>query len=282
MVVLVTVTSWLSDLDSLYTPLRSHFDTARSHEASIESRLDYMLGVYRMFEIGSLRHGTGVWRRSDADFLVSLKGSKPANSTSMLTRVREALVGRFTNTTVSVRSPAVVCNFSDCRVEVVPGYLADADAHHGYWIADPASPGGWMKTYPEAHTEYVNSVNRRFSGGVKTLARQLKVWKYERSVPVSSCYLEMRATKYMSTQDSYAPIYDLGFALREIHRAGLAAMNDPTGLGARFTACSSTATMSDALSKLSRAAARADKAIDHHRSGNEALAIEQLKLLFNR
>src|SRR5699024_1786990 len=104
-----------------------------------------------MFEIGSLRHGTGIWRHSDADYLASLKGGRPQSSTTMLNKVRDALIGRFLNTTISVRSPAVVCRFSDCEVEVVPGYVADTTNGPGYWIADPASTGGWMKTYPEAH-----------------------------------------------------------------------------------------------------------------------------------
>jgi hypothetical protein len=277
-----SVASWLAGLNSLYTPLPTHFDAAKSHRGSIEARLDYVIGVHRMFEIGSLRQGTGVWQFSDADYLASLKGIRPASSTTTLNKVREALMARFPTTTISVRSPAVVCRFSDCEVEVVPGYVTDTTSGYGYWIADPTLPGGWMKTYPAAHNEYVNTVNRKFNGGVKTLARQLKVWKYKRQVPISSCYLEIRAAKYMDGQQSYNQIYDLYLALSNLHTASLAAMNDPTGLGSRFTACSSDATRADALSKLSTAVSRASKALDHYRQGNEAMAIEQLKLLFNR
>ena len=277
-----TVSAWLNSLNALYTPLSSHFDAARSHKSSIETRLDYVLGVYRMFEIGSLRQGTGIWQFSDADYLVSLKGDRPASSTTMLNKVRDALTGRFPGTTISVRSPAVVCRFADCEVEVVPGYISDTATSNGYWIADPALTGGWMKSYPEAHNEYVNTVNNKFNGGVKTLARQLKIWKYKRSVPVSSCYLEMRAAKYMDRQQSYIQIYDLYLALSNIHTAGLAAMNDPSGLGSRFTACSSDATKADALSKLSTAVARASKALEYYKVDDHANAIKQLKLLFDR
>lgn len=277
-----TVSSWLTDLNSLFTPLPSHFDAAKSHRDSIETRLEYIVGVHRMFEIGSLRHGTGIWQYSDADYLASLKGDRPSSSTTMLTKVRDALVGRFANTTISVRSPAVVCRFSDCEVEIVPGYLSDTVSGHGYWIADPASTGGWIKTYSEAHNDYVNSVNKKFNGGVKTLARQLKVWKYKRNVPVSSCYLEMRAAKYMDGQESYVPIWDIYLSLSNIQSAGLAAMNDPTGRGSRFTAYSSDATRADALSKLSAAVSRSSKALDYYKADDHGRAIEQLKLLFNR
>jgi hypothetical protein len=276
------VSSWFRDLNSLYTPLATHFDAAKSHSDSIESRLEYMVGVYRMFEIGSLRHGTGIWHYSDADYLVSLKGDRPLSSATMLTKVRDALIGRYPNTTISVQSPAVVCRFSDCEVEVVPGYLSDTASGHGYWIADPASTGGWIKTYPEAHNDYVNSVNKRFNGGAKTLARQLKVWKYRRNVPVSSCYLEMRAAKYLDGQELYIPIWDLYLSLSNIQSAGLSAMNDPTGRGSRFTAYSSDATKADALSKLSAAVSRSSKALDYYKADDHGRAIEQLKLLFNR
>lgn len=277
-----TVSSWLSGLNSLYTPLSTQFDAAKSHRASISARLNFVLGIYRLFEIGSLRHGTGVWRYSDADYLASLKGSRPLSSSSMLSKVRDALNGRFPNTTVSVRSPAVVCRFSDCEVEVVPGYISDSADGNGYWIADPSSVGGWMKTYPEAHNGYVNDVNKKSNGGAKTLARQLKVWKYERNVPISSCYLEMRAAKHLSTETSYVPIYDLYLSLRAMQEAKLAAMNDPTGLGSRFTACSTEVNRSDAMSKLDRAVSRADKALAYYQADDHASAIEQLKLLFNR
>lgn len=277
-----TVTSWLASLNSLYTPLSSHFDAAKSHKGSIEARLNYMVGVYRMFEIGSLRHGTGIWRHSDADYLASLKGSRPLSSMTMLNKVRDALIGRFPNTRISVRSPAVVCRFSDCEVEVVPGYVADTSNGPGYWIADPALTGGWMKTYPEAHNEFMNTVNKKVGGGAKTLARLLKVWKYERDVPLSSCYLEMRAANHMDGQQSYVPIYDLFLSLSSIHSAGLAAMNDPTGLGSRFTACSSAATKTTALSRLSTAVNRSSKALEYYQADNHAKSIEQLKLLFNR
>ncbi|MHA6508296.1 SMODS domain-containing nucleotidyltransferase [Tessaracoccus sp. Y1736] len=272
-----TVDSWLGDLNSLYTPLASDFDGAKSHKDAIEAKLDWSIGVYRMFEIGSLRHGTGVWQYSDADFLVSLKGDKPGSSTTTLERVKTALQARFPSTTITIRRPAVVCNFADGIVEVVPGYIGD-----GYSIADPANVGSWMKSHPEDHNKYVNEVNREFGGAAKKLARQLKVWKYKRHVPISSCYLEMRAAKYMDAEKSYVPVLDLHRMLRHLQVIGLASMNDPTGLSSRFNACSSTATRTDALSKLDTAVARAEKAKDHWVAGDHDKAIAQLKLLFNR
>jgi hypothetical protein len=274
-----TADAWLTGLDSYFTPSASDFAAAKSHKQSIEARLDYDVGAFRVFEIGSLRHGTGVWYYSDVDYLASLKGFRPASSTTMLERVKSSLQLRFPSTNISIRRPAVVCTFSDAIVEVVPGYVEDAG---GYLIADPVSLGGWIMTYPEKHNDYVNDVNRKHGGGVKALARQLKVWKYKRNVPVSSCYLEMRAAKYMDGQNSYSGILDLYYCLSELKRVGLAAMNDPAGLGSRFTACSSEAMKSDAISKLTTAVDRALKAKDFYIANDDERAKQQLALLFNR
>lgn len=108
---MTTAVQWLNELTDHYTPTASQFDGARSHRAAIEARLDASLGLHEMFQIGSLKHGTGVWYYSDADYLVSLKGVRPESPWTMLTKVKEQLQGRFPGTTVVVRRPAVVCKF---------------------------------------------------------------------------------------------------------------------------------------------------------------------------
>ncbi len=276
---MTTANSYLNELLEKYTPSSTYFDAARSHRSAIETRLDNDFGVKEMFETGSLRHGTGVWFYSDADYIVCLKGQRPETGTSALTKVKASLADRFKSTEVKVRNPAVVCEFADAKetVEVVPAYAADG----GYWIPDP-STGGWMKTHPKDHNAYVNDVNKKHSGGAKKLARLAKVWKYKRSVPVSSCYLEMRAAKYADGESSWSMPIDLHAYLRHLQSVELAAMNDPTGLGSRFTAYSSDSNRQDALSKLGTAVSRAAKAREHDKNDEDAQAVAQLKLLFDQ
>lgn len=271
-----TARTWLNSLTRLYTPTPTQFAAAKSHRTSIEARLDTFLGLYEMFEIGSLRHGTGVWQHSDADYMVSLKGVRPSSPWTMLNWVKETLQARFLGTTIGVSRPAVVCYLSDGIVEIVPAYPSE----NGYWIADPAD--GWMKSHPKAHNKYVNDVNAKHNGAAKTLARQLKIWKYLRNVPISSCYLEMRAAKHLDGESAYLAFWDLYLVLDKMYDANLAAMNDPTSLGSRFGACSSEAKRRDALSKLGSAVVRANRAREFEADGRHARAIEQLKLLFNR
>lgn len=272
-----TGTSYLNDILSSYTPSGTYFDAARSHRFSIEVRLDSWLGVKEMFETGSLRHGTGVSGYSDADYIVSLKGERPTSDTS-LSKVKDALADRFKATVVKIRKPAVVCDFAAATetVEVVPAFVADS----GYWIPDPT--GGWMKTHPKDHNSYVNEVNKKHSGGAKKLARLAKVWKYKRSVPVSSCYLEMRAAKYADGENSWFLPIDLYRYFEWLENIELAAMNDPTHLGSRFKAYSSDSNRETALSKLATAATRARKAWTYAEDGKHTEAIGQYRLLFNQ
>lgn len=276
---MTTADQYLTSLLSKYTPASTYFDAARGHRGAIEARLDHDLGLKEMFEMGSLKQGTGVWFYSDADYIACLKGERPATGGSALTKVKTSLTPRFPSTTVKVRTPAVVCEFAAAKetVEVVPAYPADS----GYWIPDPVD-GGWIKTYPKDHNAWVNEVNKKHSGAAKKLARLAKVWKYKRAVPASSCYLEMRATKYADGRSNWSMPIDLHGFLDHLQDVGLAAMNDPTGLGSRFTACSSSSSRDDALSKLSTAVTRAGKARQHFLAGQQTAAVDQLKLLFNQ
>lgn len=269
-----TATAWLNVTTTNWAPSPTQFDGASRHREAIESKLDAKLGIFGMFEIGSLRHGTGIYHYSDADYLVSLKGSQPTSPLTALNNVKAALQDRFPHTPIVTRQPAVVCRFSDGDIEVVPGYYSQS----GYLIPDPT--GGWMLTHPSEHNDYVSKVNRKFNGAAKKLARQVKIWKYKRVVPVSSCYLEMRAAKYIDGEISYVPVWDLARTLRHLQTVQFAAMNDPTSLGSRFTATSSASKREDALSKLDTAVGRANRAKELEDEGRHQAAIDQLKLLF--
>jgi len=73
------------------TPTASDRSKASSHRVSIESKLEDTFGLYRMYESGSWKHGTGVRGYSDVDYFVSLKSSKPVYGSSALTSVNAAV-----------------------------------------------------------------------------------------------------------------------------------------------------------------------------------------------
>jgi predicted nucleotidyltransferase len=266
------------------TPSDSERSKASSHRESIRSKLDAKFGVYRMFESGSFKHGTGVSGHSDVDFFVSLKSNRPSLSDSTLSAIRSALQERFPYTHVHVSRPAVVLEFGQGyeRVEVIPAYAKERVTDKEVMKFNiPGVVDEWMESTPEAHLSYVNSCNSNPQGGAKELARLAKAWKYNRNVPISSFYLEMRAAQYMDGETFIDYAQDLKRFLERLQGHELASMNDPTGHTGRIHACSSDVKRVDALSKLDTAATRATKALDEHKSGNERKAFEWWDLLFN-
>ena len=267
------------------TPSEAERAKAASHRASIYGKLDDKFGLYRMFESGSFKHGTGVSGYSDVDYFVSLKSDRPDLSSSTLTAVQDALKARFPNTYVHVSRPAVVLDFGQGyeRVEVIPAYAKGKLADGNMKFRIPGVREEWMESTPETHLDYVSSCNAKngVKGGAKQLARLAKAWKYYRDVPISSFYLEVRAAAYMATQSAIIYPLDLSYFLNSLQRSELAAMNDPIGSTGRIQPCSSDATLTIARSRLDTAVTRASKAVLFNNDGKTAAAFEQWDLLFN-
>lgn len=271
----LSATAWLNALNLTWSPAAGAAAGTAAHRDAIDHRLRGELGTGGMTDIGSLPHGTGVSRYSHVDSLVVLPGAKPASHWTALERVRESLQQRWPDLRIEVRQPAVVCWFDDGPIEVVPGYAHD----RGFWIADPV--GEWMTTYPQEQHGWVDRVDAEHIGGAKALTRQLKVWKYQRHVPISSSYLEMAAAKHLAGRTGYRPVLDLALVLERLHEHQLEPIKDPTGAGSPFTAYSSVAKHAEALSKLATAQSRAAKARERHDAEDEEGAVAQLRLLFD-
>jgi hypothetical protein len=266
-------------------PSISEREKASSHRQAIYDKLESKYGLYRMFQSGSFKHGTGISGHSDVDYFVSLKSSRPLLSSSILNSVRDTLKERFPFTEIHVSRPAVVLEFGQGyeRVEIIPAYAqgnVGETSHMKFKI--PGIFEEWLESTPEAHLAYVNSsdVNTP-SGSTKEFTRLIKAWKYYRNVHISSFYLEMRAASYMREQSSYIPWLDLYYFLKWLNGNGIAAMNDPTGNTGRIYACSSDAMLEDSVSKLSTALTRAENAKDYKDNGNLSAAFDEWRKLFN-
>jgi Second Messenger Oligonucleotide or Dinucleotide Synthetase domain len=256
-----------------------------SHRASVKAALEAALKVNNFFETGSFSHGTGVRGYSDIDALVSLGNTKPESSYTALNWIKDALSARFPRTTVVIRRPAVVAKFGGGYEtwEVIPGFLTGrgTSEQYVYDIPGPSTGAAYIDSAPKEHLTYVNECNKKpHKGDAKDLARLIKAWKYFRNVPISSFYLEMRCAQHVATQNTYIHVWDVCQVLGKLESHELAPMNDPKGAAGRIYACSSDATRADALSKLSRAAARARMALEEHCAGRDATAFEYLDLLF--
>ena len=258
-----TIDEGFRDFLKTLTPSSSESDAAKSHRASIQTRLETDFGLRRFFRIGSFGNGTSISGYSDVDYLASLsRDALTNNSTYSLGKVRDSLGARFPNTGVHVSCPAVVVPFGNSRsetTEVVPAdYIKEVNKYYVYDIADCAD--GWKHASPEAHKAYVAWIDDQLGGKVKPLIRFVKAWRYFRDVPISSFYLELRVAKYARSEKAIIYDMDVKRVLCELRDAQLADLQDPMGVSGYISPCKTQALLNDALSKLDTAASRAEKA----------------------
>ena len=262
----------------------SESDMAKQHRASIEACLKSNFGLKRFVRIGSFGNGTNVSGYSDVDYLASISTNQlTQSSTNSLAKVRTALDARFPATGVRVNCPAVAVPFGKYRsedTEVVPAdYVHELNGFKVYEIAD--GEGGWMRISPDSHNAYVTRVDTALSGRLKPLIRFVKAWKFIRNVPISSFYLEMRVAKYAEGESSIVFDIDVKRVLRSLLDHQLARMQDPTGFSGYISACKTKAQEEDALSKLSTATARAEKAVAAGLDGDIAAAFDWWRLVYD-
>lgn len=267
------------------TPSAYESDAAKGHRYSIKTRLELDFGyVPRFTRIGSFGNGTSISGYSDVDYLACLPTNQlTTNSNYSLQKVRDSLDARFPNTGVRVSCPAVVCPFGTAAAEtteVVPAdYVKDTNGYKVYDIANCS--GEWMNASPDAHNAYVRSIDSKLNNKVKPLIRFIKAWKYFRDVPISSFYLELRVAKYASTESAIVYDIDVKQFLVQLRASELADMQDPMGFSGLISACKTQALYLDAISKLDRAATRAEKARERAAAGDISSAFDFWRLLYN-
>jgi Second Messenger Oligonucleotide or Dinucleotide Synthetase domain len=279
-----TVEEGFLDFLTRLTPTTVESQAAKNHRASIEARLKNDFGLRRFVRIGSFGNGTSISGYSDVDYLACLPTDQlTENSTYSLAKIRNALDARFPATGVRVNCPAVAVPFGNRKsftTEIVPGdYFREEDGFKVYDI--PNCSGGWMKASPDAHNAYVRAIDNKLDGKVKPLIRFVKAWKFFRSVPISSFYLELRVAKYASTETAIVYDIDVKNILCQLRDSGLASLRDPMGVSGLIPACKSLAALEVAKSKVYNAATRAEKGRGASINKNIPAAFNWWRLVYN-
>lgn len=255
------------------TPSPEDRSAASANRWSIEAAVKGELDAFRIFETGSWSHGTAVRVWSDVDYFVSMRHVRPAQSYDDLVRLRRALADRvgYRARSVTIRRPGVTIDWSDGpTTEIIPAHITSDD---DYWIPDPQG-SGWIKSNPAKHNEYVNE-SRDKVARAKEFVRLVKLWKYRRSVPIRSLYLELRAAKYLREHPPFHVVYDFAGFFRHLDSLGLAAMNDPSRFDGWRIPAASDSSLPAARSAVTSARIHADFATSYLGS-NDPLAVGHL------
>jgi len=246
-----TVDEGFREFHGTLTPTRGESQTAKSYRISIEICLKKSFEITRFVHTGSFGNGTSIRGYSDVDYFACIPTENlQQNSFTTLQQVREALLGRFQNADISIRPPAVRVRFgtdASESIEIVPADFIQSDKSGNliYEIADGA--GGWLRSSPDAHNDYVDEVDRKLGGKVKPLVRLLKAWKYYHGAPIRSFYLEIYVAHYASQKKAIAYARDVRNILRLLRDSQLAALKDPKGISQYISSCSSKAQISHAV-----------------------------------
>ncbi|MHC4458632.1 MAG: SMODS domain-containing nucleotidyltransferase [Planctomycetota bacterium] len=279
-----TIEEGFRDFNDKLKMVKTESDAVKSHRASIESCLEGNFEMYRFFRTGSIGSGTNINGYSDTDyFAVIPKKNLTKNSTSTLTKIKVALQHRFPRTSnIHIDGPAVVIPFGTAKsdtTEIIPvDYIKTKNSANIYDM--PNGAGGWMKSSPKAHNNYVTNINSKLSYKVKPLVRFIKAWKFYRNAPIISFYLEMRVAKYASQEKSISYSIDIKNILKQLLDIKLAPMKDPNIVSGYIHPCSSEAQKKDALSKLETAYTRAKYAWEAEDKGDIKEAFEWWDKLF--
>ncbi len=266
-----TVDEGFREFHGTLTPTRGESQSAKRHRASIEKCLINNFEITRFVPTGSFGNGTSIRGYSDVDYFACIPTKNlNENSFTTLQEVREGLFDRFQDADISIRPPAIRVRFgtdASDSTEIVPADFIQIDKGGNliYKIAD--GTGGWMRSSPDAHNNYVDEVDRRLGSKVKPLVRLLKVWKYYHGAPIRSFYLEMQVAQYASQKKSIIYSRDVRNILKLLWDNQLATLKDPKGISGNISTCSSEAQKSHALSKLEFVFTRAEEAREAEKSG---------------
>lgn len=281
-----TVDEGFREFHGTLTPTRGESQAAKSHRASIAACLKSNFEMNRFFRTGSFGNGTSIRGYSDVDYFACIPAENlKQNSFTTLQEVQKALNHSFKHSDIFIRTPAVRVRFgtdASESTEIVPADLIKRDKNGNHIYEIPNGDGGWIRSSPEAHNNYVDEVDEKFEGKVKQLVRLLKAWKYYHGVPIRSFYLEMRVAKYASRQDSIVYAWDLTNILKSLWDKQLAAFQDPKGIAGSISPCASEDRKSDALTKLKIAMGQAEKARAAESAGDMSDAFYWWNLLFAR
>src|SRR6266566_4418936 len=266
-----TVDEGFREFHGTLTPTRGESQAAKSYRISIEICLKKSFEITRFVHTGSFGNGTSIRGYSDVDYFACIPNKNLyENSFTTLQEIREVLLGRFQDADITIRPPAVRVRFgadASDSTEIVPAEFLQRDTGGNliYEIADGA--GGWLRSSPDAHNNYVDEVDRELGGKVKPLVSVLKAWKYYHGATIRSFYLEMYVAHYASQKKSIVYARDVRNILKALWENQLAALQDPKDIIGNISPCSTKEQKSHALSKLEFALTRAEEARAAEKAG---------------
>ena len=263
---------------------------AQKHFATIKTRLETVFTVKKFFAAGSFSRDTFIRGRSDVDVFAQItldeirRGDKRISSYTMLDNFRREIAARLPYTKVGRDVHAIVVQFSDMDIDVVPaawGVFSKEYKRPLYYIPD--GNGDWMLTNPEIHNGYIADANQQSRGKLRAVAQLFKYWRVCRdpAIPISSFHIEMvLASEGICTGvKSYAEC--MTELLQKMAERDCAGILDPYRISGNIAATKSEAQRATALASVKSSRDHAKAALVAERNGRMNDALQQWNYVFN-
>lgn len=285
-------------LNQIAVPQREQDDYA-THQYGVRQAMANEYPGSECHTIGSHARGSAIGGTSDLDTLARLpldavRRSATDNtlisSNTALTNVRQPLLSRYPTTVIGRDGQAVVVSFASGTrdIDVVPAAWAgmiDVAAlkakRPAYWIPD--GEGGWMKTAPQAHNDYIANADAAAGGKLRRVAQLLRHWRRARTpkVPMLTFHAELVLANNGTCVGpmSYAQALARSFAVLAARNG--AALQDPLGISGYIQIGSTPTKRSEIVSALSYAADLAARAVDLDTRGSMPEAYALWARVFN-
>lgn len=285
-------------LDSIAVSPRESADY-ESHRRSVQQAVAAEYPDSECQIMGSHARGSAIGGTSDLDMLARLpldavRRSSTSNelvsSNTVLVNLRQRLNARFHATEIGRDGQAVVVSFASGTrdIDVVPAAFAgmvDVPAlgakRPSYWIPDGV--GGWMKTAPSSHNDYIDRADRSARGKLKYTAQLLRHWRRSRSrkVPMLTFHAELVLAQEgtCAAVTSYSRLLADAFAV--LARRGGRALQDPLGISGYIQIASTGPKRAEVANALAYAAEHATKAVALEGAGRLSDAYDQWSIVFN-
>lgn len=288
---MATVSNSFQELLRRIQPLQSEIDAAQGHLATIKTRLEKAekLELKNYFTAGSFSRGSFIRGKSDVDVFAVFsrdsvrRGDNYMSSNTVLDNLKAELDGRFWNTTVYRDGPAVVVEFTDCKVDVVPSVFYEFTEHKWPMYWRPDSAGGWMKTAPGLHNAYIKQKDDAAGGKLKCTSQLLKFWRECRSprIPVSSFHIEM----VLASQSICNGVKSYGECatelLQNLASRECRAMQDPYSISGNIPAVKTESQRETTLASVRYSRDHAKAALSAAYNGDVAKALRQWDIVYN-
>ena len=155
--------------------------------------------------IGSYGKGTACRPPNDVDilfimpdYLFNKYDSSSFNGQSQLLQdIKAVLLKTYPNTAMRADGQVVVVSFTGSfSVEVIPVFNAWTKGL--YYTPDTHNGGSWKTTNPSAEKANITLANLVSDGKATHLIKMMKVWVYNRSVPIKSLALELICVDFIN------------------------------------------------------------------------------------